>query len=93
MTHEEVEIVRQHLCFKERDHVQADDTRRGGNGEAALILQRTETTYKLMTHEESKIMRQHLCFKKRDHVLSDGTRRGGNREAALVFQRTRPHTT
>jgi hypothetical protein len=41
MAHEEAEIVRQHLSFKERDHVLADGTRRGGNREAALVLQRT----------------------------------------------------
>ena len=40
MAHEEAEIVRQHLSFKERDHVLADGTRRGGNHEAALALQR-----------------------------------------------------
>ena len=41
MAHEEAEIVRQHLSFKERDHVHPDGTRRGGNREAALVLQRT----------------------------------------------------
>ena len=38
MAHEEAEIVKWHLSFKERDHVQADGTRRGQNGEVALVL-------------------------------------------------------
>jgi hypothetical protein len=40
MAHEEAEIVRWNLSFKERDHVQADGTRRGRNREVALVLQR-----------------------------------------------------
>jgi hypothetical protein len=34
MAHEEAEIVRQHLCFKERDHVHTDGTQRARNRQA-----------------------------------------------------------
>jgi hypothetical protein len=68
MAHEEVEIVRQHISFKERDHVLPDGTQRDRNREAAF-----KTTYSLMAHEETEVVRQHLCFKERDHVQADGT--------------------
>jgi hypothetical protein len=42
MTHEETEIVRQQLCFEERDHVHPDDTRRGKYREATLVLQKRD---------------------------------------------------
>ena len=40
MAYKEAKMVRWHLSFKERDHVQTDGTRRGRNGEVALVLQR-----------------------------------------------------
>ena len=43
MAHEETEIVRCHLSFKERDHVQADGTQRDRNHEVALVLQRARS--------------------------------------------------
>jgi hypothetical protein len=43
MAHEEAEMVRWHLSFKERDHVHTDGTRRGRNGEVALVLQRVRS--------------------------------------------------
>jgi hypothetical protein len=39
MAHEEADMVRQHLHFKEQDHIHIDGTRRGGNRQAALVLQ------------------------------------------------------
>jgi len=66
MAHEEAEIVRQHLHFRERHHVLTDGTRRGRNRQAALGASKNETTYSLMAHEEAEIMRRHLCFKERD---------------------------
>jgi hypothetical protein len=39
MARKEAEMVRWHLSFNERDHIQADDTRKGQNGEVALDLQ------------------------------------------------------
>jgi hypothetical protein len=50
MAHEEAEIVRQRLCFKERDHVHTDGTRRGRNREAALMLQGTRPRTKPTKH-------------------------------------------
>jgi hypothetical protein len=41
MGHEEAGIMRQHLCFKEGDHVLPDSTQTDENHEAALVLQRT----------------------------------------------------
>jgi hypothetical protein len=72
MAHKEAEMVRWHLSFKERDHVLPDGTRRGRNGEVALVVQR-DITYILMAHEEAEMVRWHLSFKERDHVLPDGT--------------------
>jgi hypothetical protein len=40
MAHEEAEIVRWRLSFKERDHVLSDGTRRGQNREVVLVFQR-----------------------------------------------------
>ena len=89
MAHEEAKIVRWHLSFKERDHVQSDGTRRGQNREVALVFQRARYTYRLMAHEEAEIVRWHLSFRKRDHVQADGTWRGQNCEVTLVLQRAR----
>ena len=41
MAREEAKTVSKGLCFKERHHVQTDDTRRGRNREQGVVLQRT----------------------------------------------------
>ena len=73
MAHEEPKIVRQHLGFKERDHVLPDGTRRDQNCGASTCASKNETRYSLMAHKETTIVRQHLGFKEQDHILLDGT--------------------
>jgi hypothetical protein len=43
MAREEAKMVRWHLSFKERDHVQSDGTQRGRNREVTLVLQRARS--------------------------------------------------
>jgi len=91
MAHEEAEIMRWCLSFKERDHIHTDGTQRDQNREVALVFQRGRPRTPWW-HEGAEIMRWHLSFKEQDHILSDGTRKGENREVAFVLPRTRPRT-
>jgi hypothetical protein len=86
MAHEEAEIVRWHVSFKERVHVQSDGTWRGPKSWVGTRPSKWEFTYRLMAHKEAQIVRWHLSFKVRVHVQADGTRRGPNREVAPFLQ-------
>jgi len=92
MAHEEAEIMRWHLSFKEQDHIHTDGTRRGRNREVALVLQRVRP-HTVCRHMKRPKSWGGACSSMTETTYSLMAHEEAEIcEVTLVLQRARPRT-